>query len=141
MTDKLNSEKKADQIRKEIDKELNILQSDYCSTVSLVKTFEKEFLSAWKKYLRTQQHEEFLEISSKFAKLVQMQNEMFLRNEKILEPLFEKLDAVIEENCDPILEIISDDILKQDGALPKGFGGKSEYKSDSFSSGTLPKGF
>ena len=42
MTDKLNSEKKADQIRKEIDKELNILQSDYCSTVSLVKTFEKD---------------------------------------------------------------------------------------------------
>ena len=140
MTDKLNSEKKADQIRKEIDKELNILQSDYCSTVSLVKTFEKEFLSAWKKYLRTQQYEEFLEISSKFAKLVQMQNEMFLRNEKILDPLFEKLDA-LEQTCEPLFKTISDDILKQEGALPKGFGGKSEYKSDKSSSGTLPKGF
>ena len=51
------------------------------------------------------------------------------------------MDAVIEENCDPMLKIISDDILKQDGALPKGFGCKSEHKSDSSSSGTLPKGF
>ena len=140
MTDKSNCEKKADRIREKIDKELKILECDYFSTVSIVKRFEKEFLSAWKKYMRTQQHEEFLEVSSKFARLVQKQNEMFLRNEKILDPLFEKLDT-LEQTCEPLFKTISDDVLKQEGALPKGFRRKSEYKSDKSSSGTLPKGF
>ena len=140
MTEKSNCEKKADRIRKKIDKELHILECDYFSTVSIVKRFEEEFLSAWKKYMRTQQHEEFLEVSSKFARLVQKQNEMFLRNEKILDPLFEKLDA-LEQTCDPLFKTISDDVLKQDDVLPKGFGSKTKSSSNESSGGKLPMGF
>ena len=141
MTDKVNCENERKKLRDKIDEQLKICEPEFDSITSQVRELQKEFLLSWEKYKKTGQHQEFLKISDEFANLLQLQNEMFIRNGNRLNPLLKKLDAVIEENCEPMLKIISDDILKQDGALPKGFGGKSEYKSDASSSGTLPKGF
>jgi hypothetical protein len=141
MIDKIDCENESKKLRDKIDEQLRICEPEFDSITSQVTEFQKEFLLSWEKYKKTRQHQEFLKISDEFANLLQLQNEMFIRNGNRLNPLLEKLDAVIEENCEPMLKIISDDILKQDGALPKGFGGKSEYKSDASSSGTLPKGF
>ena len=141
MIDKVDCENESKKLRDKIDEQLKICEPEFDSITSQVRELQKEFLLSWEKYGKTGQHQEFLKISDEFANLLQLQNEMFIRNGNRLNPLLEKLDAVIEENCDPMLKIISDDILKQDGALPKGFGCKSEHKSDSSSSGTLPKGF
>ena len=141
MTDKVDCENERKKLRDKIDEQLKICEPEFDSITSQVRELQKEFLLSWEKYGKTGQHQEFLKISDEFANLLQLQNEMFIRNGNRLNPLLKKLDAVIEENCEPMLKIISDDILKQDGALPKGFGGKSEYKSDASSSGTLPKGF
>jgi len=141
MIDNHDSKDERKRIISEFDEAMKICEPRFNSTTSKVSEFEKEFLLCWKKYKKTGQHQEFLKISDEFANLLQMQNEVFIENGDILNPILVKLDSVIEQNCEPVLKMISEDILKQDGALPKGFGTKSKLKPDRSSSGTLPKGF
>jgi|TARA_B110000438_G_C15654298_1_gene580961 5'-deoxynucleotidase YfbR-like HD superfamily hydrolase len=141
MIDNHDSKDERKKIISEFDEAMKICEPRFNSTTSKVSEFEKEFLLCWKKYKKTGQHQEFLKISDEFANLLQMQNEAFIENGDLLNPILAKLDSVIEQNCEPMLKMISEDILKQDGVLPKGFGTKSKFNPDRSSSGTLPKGF